>query len=287
MTRARRRIIRYLIYAVIILLAVSLLNFWQAVRPPRISVDRSPSDFNLPDPEEVTLVARDGVQLSSWYFPASEAESVIIWLHGYPAEKTDMLFLAAELWPDHSLFLKDFRYFGDSEGRATTLGLKEPGDISRAVDWVAEKNYSEIALAGFSYGGAQAILAAGSDDRIKAVASYSSYSDLRQLGQEVVPFSPILGPPIVSLMELWARIIWQDIPTRTTPASIITELDIPIWLAHDRKDDVIDFSHAKQLAEAGAQNPNLETFFFSHGPHGALPLSDFNRELAEFFNQAW
>ncbi|MGH7306612.1 MAG: alpha/beta fold hydrolase, partial [Candidatus Rokuibacteriota bacterium] len=103
--------------------ALSLLSFWLAVRPPRIAIPLSPGDFAL-KVEPVTITADDGVKLAAWFLPRAGAPAVVL-LHGYPAEKADLLPMAAGLASRFTVLLLDQRYFGQSGGGATTLGLRE------------------------------------------------------------------------------------------------------------------------------------------------------------------
>ena len=126
---------------------VSLFSFFLAIRPPLIEVGAKPESFSL-SAEEITLSAPDGTALSAWWIPG-ETERAIIFLHGYPAEKSDMLSLAAPLSPAFSLLLLDLRYFGQSGGAFSTLGVKERHDVKAAVDFLKEKGVSHIGVFGF------------------------------------------------------------------------------------------------------------------------------------------
>src|SRR5512144_1356035 len=101
------------------------MSFWFAVRPPRIPIPLRPEDFRLAV-EEVRIIAEDGVTLAAWLLPRKGAPAVVL-LHGYPAEKADMLPLAAALAPRFTVLLLDQRYFGKSGGRVTTIGFRERG----------------------------------------------------------------------------------------------------------------------------------------------------------------
>src|SRR2546426_4680532 len=90
------------------------MSFWLAVRPPRIAVPLRPEDFRL-TVEDVTITADDGVKLAAWLLPRAGAPAVVL-LHGYPAEKADLLPIAAALAPRFTVLLVDQRYFGDSGG---------------------------------------------------------------------------------------------------------------------------------------------------------------------------
>ena len=78
-------------------LGASLLVFWLAVRPPRLAVRLVPGDVGL-TVEEVTITTDDGLRLAAWLVPRPGAPAVVL-LHGYPADKADMLPIAASAGP--------------------------------------------------------------------------------------------------------------------------------------------------------------------------------------------
>src|SRR5204863_1885329 len=129
-----------------------------AVRPPRMTVPLAPADFKLAV-EELTIPAGDGVPLSAWLV-ARPAAPGVIFLHGYPAEKADMLPLAAALAPRFTVLLVDLRYFGKSGGRVTTLGSRERDDLRRGVDPLAARGDEAIGRLRLPPGGPSALLPA-------------------------------------------------------------------------------------------------------------------------------
>jgi cephalosporin-C deacetylase-like acetyl esterase len=154
-------------------LVASYLTFWRAVRPPRASVPLRPADVGL-EVRDITIDAEDGVALHGWLVPRRGSPSVVV-LHGYPAEKAEMLPIAATLAQHFSVLLMDLRYFGRSGGSATTFGIHERGDLRRAVDVLMAQGASPVGVFGLSLGGAVAILTAAEDPRIRAVAAYAPY----------------------------------------------------------------------------------------------------------------
>lgn len=265
-------------------LAVTLWSFWFAVRPPRILIADTPRAFRLPF-EDVTIETPDGLKLAAWLIPASgrpltDTPAVIL-LHGYPAEKADMLPIASALHPDFATLLVDLRYFGKSEGGATTLGFRERGDLGRAVDVLAGRGVTRIGAFGYSLGGAVALLGAAEDPRIRAIAVWAPFSDLRALGREVYAGLWLLKYPLVETMLLWSRLFLGADISRPSPAMAARRLTVPVLLAHSRDDEQIAFAHAERLAEALRGNPRA-VFLFGRGLHNDR-APDFERRVAAFF----
>lgn len=283
-------IARTFLYAVIFLAgftAVSVWSFLLIIKPLKIVIGKIPADFGLPA-ENIILTVDDGTHLAGWFIPEEKPKSVkkaIIFLHGYPAEKSDMLNIAAPFHETFGLFLMDLRSFGASGGTYTTLGLKERGDVIKAVDFLQVRGYESIGIFGFSLGGATAILAAERDSRIGAVASYGAFSDLRILGYETYRGLLFLKYPLVRLMEFWARLWFGERLADASPLMAAERLTIPIFLTHSKHDEQISFSHFEQFRAALSKNPRAEFFMIEQGLHGELP-AEFSKNIKKFFETA-
>jgi dipeptidyl aminopeptidase/acylaminoacyl peptidase len=268
--------------------ALSLWGFWLAIRPPRLAIPGSPAEYRL-NAEDVRFVADDGVRLAGWLIPATAAVAgtkppVVVLLHGYPANKADLLPLATALHGRFALLLLDFRYFGESGGRATTLGLREARDVRRALDFLVERGYTRIGAFGYSLGGAVALLAAADDARIRAVAAWAPFADLRQLGRDVYRVFWLLKYPLVELMVLWGRLLLGGDITRPSPESAAARLTIPVQLWASRDDEQIPFAHAERLRGALRDNPRAE-IHVGGGLHNERVVG-FEARLVEFFDRS-
>lgn len=311
-----------MLYALIFVTGMVLVSLWSlslALRPPKIIGNQTPSDFGM-DWQEVQISTQDGLQLSAWFIPLlSEASALkpdngeeflekqtgpsgrrvtgfiptnndadkraLILIHGYPAEKSDLLSIAKSLHDKFSLLLLDLRYFGKSEGKYSTLGLKEQLDLKTSLDLLESKGYKNLGVFGLSLGGAVAILTASRDSRIKAIASYGAFSDLKTLGEETYSRLWILKKPLVRLMVIWYRVLLGEWTNQISPVRAAANLNIPIFLIHSKKDEQISFTHAQALQYALRGNPKAEFYFLEEGLHGELPL-DFDSRLKEFFEKS-
>src|SRR5437867_6624889 len=275
--------VRLALYAGILLVAllvVSLASFWLAVRPPRLAIALRPDDYRLAV-ESVTIRAQDGVRLAGWFTPRPGAPAIVL-LHGYPAEKADLLPIAAALAPEFATLLLDQRYFGRSGGRATTLGLRERRDLRRAIDFLAARGFDQVGVFGLSLGGAVALLAAAEDPRIRAVAAYAPFADLRSLGYELYGWLWYLKYPFVGLLRGWSLLFFGHDLTTVSPERAAAAIAVPVLLVASREDEQIPFEHAERLRRALAGNPRSEFVFTDRGRHGELPRG-FDASLARFF----
>lgn len=271
--------LRIILIAVIIFLLSSAIATWQILRPKKIEPSFSPSMFSMEAKEE-TIITDDNLKLSSWYFPSNK-DSAIIFLHGYPAQKSDLLPLASKFYPDFSLLLLDMRYFGKSEGKITTLGIKEKEDLKAAVSWLSDKGYKNIGVFGFSLGGAVSLMGASEDKRIKAVASYGAFSDLKTLGRDL--YYPLIGIDwiMVELISFWGRFFIGGSPDEISPVKNMAKIEIPVLIIHNREDEQVPFNHAKRIKAALSDNPSAE-FLFIDGFHGEFSCSN---KLKDFFKK--
>jgi pimeloyl-ACP methyl ester carboxylesterase len=266
-----------------ILLLASLASFVLAVRPPRIAVPLRPDDYRLPV-EHVTIRADDGARLAAWFLPRPGAPAVVL-LHGYPADKADLLPIASALTPEFATLLVDQRYFGDSEGRATTLGFREREDLKRMLDFLDSRGATPVGVFGFSLGGAVALLTAAEDPRIRAIVAYAPFADLRTLGRELYGWMWLGRYPFVEAMLIWSRLLLGADITRPSPVEAAARLTVPVLLVHSRQDEQIPFGHAERLQAALAANPKAEFEFMDRGRHGEL-APGFESRLARFFRRA-
>ncbi|MFF5855723.1 CocE/NonD family hydrolase [Streptomyces sp. NPDC012751] len=138
--------------------------------------------------ERVTAV--DGARLDTSYFtPADGGRHPAVLLgHGFGGSKDDMRRQAEDLARDgYAVLTWSARGFGRSTGK---IGLNAPdgevADVSRLIDWLAKQPQvrldkpgdPRVGVAGGSYGGAIALLAAGHDRRVDAIAPAITYWNL-------------------------------------------------------------------------------------------------------------
>lgn len=255
---------------------ISLIFVWHSVHPDKIFFQYTPEEFGL-KAEHVTFSADDGVRLSGWLIGSdTNKDRVIVLMHGYPTEKSELLPLAAALYPEFSIFLFDQRYFGASEGMYTTLGTKERKDLSRGIDFLTGKRgYSRIGVFGHSFGGAVALLTAAEDTRIVALASYGAFSDIQSVGYEKYATLGIARYPLIGAMVFWIKFLIGDIE-EYSPVRAMAHIRIPVLLLHSKGDEEVPFIHAERLKKKMEGNQRAEYYFPETGRH-----ADFSAELKD------
>jgi ABC-2 type transport system ATP-binding protein len=131
-----------------------------------------------------------GVRIDTSYFASASAgrRPAVLLAHGFGGSKSDVEDQAEQLARDgYAVLTWSARGFGRSTGK---IGLNDPkgevGDVSRLIDWLAERPEVEldkpgdprVGVTGASYGGAIALLAAGYDHRVDAIAPAITYWNL-------------------------------------------------------------------------------------------------------------
>lgn len=282
------KLILILLVIVAFLLLTSLWGFYTSIRPPKIVSAITPKELGLAY-EQITFRTKDGLTLSGWFVSNENAKAkTIILLHGYPADKGDILSTLAFLREKYNLFLFDFRYFGGSGGTYSTAGAKEVEDLKAAIQYLKTRGIDEVGLWGFSMGGAVALMTAPRSPEIKAVVSEASYASLDSMALELYRI-PILKYPLAYLTSLWAKIFLGIDLKKVSPAESAKILAIPVLVIHSKNDEVIPFKNALFIRESLKNNSKAEFWFSAKGgsvfggeEHGQFG-EEYQKKIEEFF----
>jgi ABC-2 type transport system ATP-binding protein len=141
------------------------------------------------------------------YLPATVPAPAVLLAHGFGGDKNSVADDARELARKGFVVLTwSARGFGRSTGK---IGLNDPdgevADASRLIDRLVAQHQvttdahgdPQVAVTGASYGGALALLLAGTDKRVDAVAPVITYNDLAQglLPNAASAAEPAAGTP--------------------------------------------------------------------------------------------
>ncbi len=276
-------IIRIVLIVFAFLVVTSLWGFYISIRPPKIVSSLTPRDLKM-DYEAVSFKTADGLALRGWYIPCAKTTGrTLILLHGYPADKGNILPPMAFLHEDFNLLLFDFRYLGESEGSYSSAGAKEVEDLLAAVRFLKARGIAEVGVWGFSMGGAVALMAIEKASAIRVVVSDSSYAELADLALELFRV-PLINRPMAYLVSFWAKLFLDIDLSNVSPAQRVRNTSIPILLIHSPADAVIPFSHGQSLQQALAKNPRAEIWIREGIAHGQL-ASDYETRIRNFFRR--
>ncbi|MCD9141191.1 alpha/beta fold hydrolase [Streptomyces albireticuli] len=145
-------------------------------------------DRFLTMPEEPGGKGTVRIDTSFYTSGGTDRRPAVLLAHGFGGSKDDLRAQAEDLARDgYAVLTWSARGFGRSTGR---IGLNDPdrevADARRLIDWLAARpevrldkaGDPRVGIAGASYGGAVALLAAGHDKRVDAIAPQITYWNL-------------------------------------------------------------------------------------------------------------
>lgn len=264
------------LFLLIFVFGISAWFMYTSVRPTKFISNITPSDLQY-EYEDITFTTSDGLTLSAWFIPSNkENAKTIILLHGYPADKGNILPALSFLREKYNLFLFDFRYFGESQGSYSTAGAKEVEDLKAAIRYLKSRNIDEVGVWGLSMGGAVALMAQEQLSEIKVIVAESSYARLDKLIPVIVRW------PVIFLAKLTLGI---DV-RKVSPAESVKGSKIPILIIHSSSDRMIPFSHAQEIQNSLKDSTSAEFWFPNNLLHGQI-TAEHQQRIEGFFNNNW
>jgi pimeloyl-ACP methyl ester carboxylesterase len=207
-----------------------------------------------PDPTRCTdqgamagsdVVTEDGVPIAGWYIPAANGAGpnapTIVLVHGWSANKSEVLRYGVPLHERFNLVALDLRGGGRSGGEEVTFGPMERNDVRAILDWIErEKRPASIGLVGNSMGGATSVAVAAIDQRVDAVlldSTHARASDLFARRLEVEEGHPPFPGGFAMATAMGLRTGHELGPT--DPLATIPQLGTrPLLLIHGTQDPV-------------------------------------------------
>lgn len=276
------RILKMIIQIILFLLVLSLWGFYLAIRPFKITSSVTPMNYNIPF-EDISFKTKDNINLAGWFIPSKKPHAkTIILLHGYPADKGDILPSTLFLQKNYNLLYFDFRYLGKSGGHYSTLGKNEILDLKAAIDYLHTRHIDEAGVFGFSLGAAVALMTAPSTPEIKAIVADSSYANLNLMVYNYYSI-PLIKYPLGALTRLWALIFLGIDLESVSPALAAEKIKIPVLLIHSKTDRVIPFTNAVLIRKSLSENKNKQIMFLENTEHGEH-FEQYSSVIEKFYN---
>lgn len=263
------------------LIFLSLWGFYLAIHPPKIVSTITPKNFDVAY-ENVAFKTSDNVLIRGWFIanPNRKAKTIIL-LHGYPADKGDILPSRIFLHSNYHLLFFDFRSFGESEGKYSTAGKDEVLDLEAAIHFLQSRGIVDVGVWGFSLGGSVALMAAAENPHIKAVVAESAYARLDWIADEYYRL-PILRYPLSKLTQFWAWLFLKYNVKQISPVKSAEKLTIPVLLIYSASDNVIPIRHGLLLKKALQNDPHAQFIFNKELSHGE-PMANEKEIITQFF----
>ncbi|MBK3521882.1 MULTISPECIES: alpha/beta fold hydrolase [Streptomyces] len=225
------------------------------------------------------VLAVDGVRLDTSYVTPADTgrHPAVLLAHGFGGSKDDMRRQAEDLARSgYAVLTWSARGFGRSTGK---IGLNDPdaevADVSRLLDWLAKRpevrldrpGDPRVGVAGGSYGGAVALLAAGHDRRIDAIAPAITYWNLADALLPNGVFKKLWAGVFVNtgggcarfqpeLCRMYERVAASGTPdpaarallTRRSPSAVGDRVKVPTLLVQGQTDSLFPLDQADAAA---------------------------------------
>jgi pimeloyl-ACP methyl ester carboxylesterase len=200
----------------------------------------------------------DGVEvvLDAWQCRSTAAErrDTIVYLHGIADNRGSAAGAIARLLPlGFDVVAFDSRAHGGSGGERCTYGYFEKRDLQKVID---QLGVGSVILIGHSLGAAVALQTAAIDPRVRATVAASTFSDLRTVASERVPFLPAwsLGPAFARA-EQDAHFVVDEV----SPLRAAANIRVPVLLIHGADDRETRPVHSSRVLAALAGPKELVT----------------------------
>jgi len=209
-------------------------------------------------PEEQIIQSADGLSLHGFFYENKSATThYVILLHGFQDDHRFMEPYALQYFQNgYHVLIPDQRAHGRSDGKYTTMGWKEQGDLRRWINWIIARNPdASILLHGVSMGAATLLLAAGGGlpENVRACVSDCAYTSLwAEYRGKICELYHIPAAPILIAADLASRVkpgFWIH---RASPVTALRQNRIPILFIHGDADDYNPYWMMDVLFQADA-----------------------------------
>ncbi|MFE5185373.1 alpha/beta fold hydrolase [Streptomyces sp. NPDC056628] len=265
------------------------------------------------------VMAMDGgVRVDTSYFtaPGGGRRPAVLLGHGFGGSKDDVRQQAEELARDgYAVLTWSARGFGRSTGE---IGLNDPkgevADVSRLLDWLARQpevrldkaGDPRVGMAGGSYGGAIALLAAGHDDRVDAIAPAITYWNLADALFPNGVFKKLWAGIFINsgggcakfeptLCAMYERVAESGVPDakaralleERSPSAVGDRVKVPTLLFQGQSDSLFPLGQADRAARAIRANGAPVDVDWIAGGHdgGDLEASRVQARTAAWFDR--
>jgi len=216
------------------------------------------------------------------HVPDKVPAPTIVFCHGFTGNRIEahrlFVYAAREFCKNGFTVLRfDFRGCGESEGSYDSITISdEVKDLGNALNFLYNRNEvlkEKVGVIGLSLGGVISILTAAEDDRIKAVCTWSSPGDLREMEASIksmfgeVSLNRLLLKSYIDLPsgDRIGRKFILDALKHNVLKSVSKISPRPMLIVHGTKDTIVPLAHAEKLYE-NAMDPK-EKYFIEDSDH--------------------
>ncbi len=278
------------------ILILSAILFWGYVtsnlilKIPRLPLDSNPKTFGH-DYELFKVTTDDGVELEGWFIPCKKnSQTTIVVLHGWGANRSDVLASTLFLNADYNMVYFDFRNHGRSGGSKTSLSCLEVQDfltVIRYLKYQKSEYAKEMGVYGFSMGGAIAITGSSQVREVKAVIAESPFSSFDHIVTRYAKIFYGIPSYLVPITLTFARIRLGFNPEKCAPIHWIDKLSPrPFFLIQGGNDLRMPVSEGQALYDKAGEPKEIWTV--AGADHGTIRqdfADQYQHRIHAFFNR--
>lgn len=281
---------------VFLVLVLAAVTFWGFVtsnlilKIPRLPLDANPKSFGY-EFESFKTLTEDGVEIEGWFVPAKkESKTSILVLHGWGANRSDVLPSTIFLTSDYNMVYFDFRNHGRSGGNKTSLTFLEIKDFLAVVNYLKNKKSpfaQNLGVFGFSMGGSVAISGSYQIPEVKAVIAESPFASFNST---VVRFAKLFyGIPsyFVPMTLVATRLRLGFDPEKYSPIYWVNKLSPrPLLIIQGGADPRMPISEGQSLYDKAGEPK--EIWIVPGADHGTIreeKSEEYKTRIAQFFKR--
>ena len=228
--------------------------------------------------ETVSVVSREGLQLSGRYYHIKDGAPLAICFHGYRSSPLTDFSGGSEFCfqLEQNVLLVDQRAHGSSQGKTIGFGITEQHDVLTWIRYALTRFGPDlkILLYGISMGGATVLMASSlplpfNVKGIVADCPYSSPKDIiLSVGKKLGYPSKLIWPFVI----FGAKVFGGFDIRQTTAEKAVRSAQIPILIIHGQDDTFVPCDMSRGIADA---NPDLvQRSIIPGADHGISYLVD-------------
>lgn len=245
--------------------------------------------------EHLTLMSRDGLELSGYYLPAKEpTDKLAILTHGYLGHGKQMGLYGQHYYNDlgYDIFMPDARGHGNSEGNYYGFGWPDRLDLIDWTDLLVKKLGSDtnVIYHGLSMGAATVLMASGEEElpsQVQAIVADSPYQSVYQLfTYQMNRMFHLPAFPLLDSTSLLTKIRAGYSFREASALKEVGKTDVPILYIHGKSDTFVPTEMAEELFQQTASHAEL--FLVPDANHGesfALAGDNYTEKIEHFLGR--